>query len=85
MSIYMIDMAEIRNFGNDHQAPFWVVIVLGNEAVVQGKNKLPYTQFTSDSKYLFRFRKPNKLTTRGQDQECLRRPYPPYGGAEGFC
>ena len=38
-----------------HQAPFWVfvvvrVVVLGNQAVTRGKNKLPHAHYTSDPK-----------------------------------
>ena len=41
-------MAKIRWIGHDYQAPFWGVIlsylnfVVGNQAVTQGKNKLPH-------------------------------------------
>ena len=44
-------MVKTKSMVHDHQAPFWFVVflvVVGNEAVTQGENKLPYAQYTSD-------------------------------------
>ena len=58
-------MAVIQRIGHDHQAPFWlVVLVVGNEAVTRGENKLPHPQYTSDPQYFDRFMTPYKMTIR---------------------
>ena len=44
-----------------------VVLVVGFQAVSQGKNKLPYAQYTSDPQYFFRFWTPYKMTISGAD------------------
>ena len=42
-------MAMIQRISQDHQAPFCLVLVLlGNQSVTQGENKLPYAQYTLD-------------------------------------
>ena len=47
-------MAKIQSSGHDHQAPFWLVVVvvlvllLGYQAVTWGKNKLPNGQYMLD-------------------------------------
>ena len=50
-------MAKIRMIGHDHQAPFWLflVVVLGYQAVTRGENRLPHTQYTLDPPYFYRF------------------------------
>ena len=50
-------MAMLQRMGHDHQAQFWlvVVLVLGNQAVTQGKNKLPHAQYTLDPNFFDRF------------------------------
>ena len=60
-------MAMIQRIGHDHQAPFWLVVlvVLGNEAVTRGENKLPHAQYTSDPQYFDRFWNPYKITSMG--------------------
>ena len=45
-------MAETRQIGNDHQAPFWhlvVVLVLGNQVATRGENKLLNAQYISNT------------------------------------
>ena len=45
-------MAMMQRIGIDYQAPFWlVVLVVGNQAVTQGENKLPHAQYTLDPQY----------------------------------
>ena len=69
-------MAQISRIVHDHQAPFWVfllvillvvLLVLQGQAVTQGKNKLPQGQFTLDPQYFYRFWTPYKMTRRGAD------------------
>ena len=56
-------MAKIRRIGHDHHAPFQVDLVLvvlllavfKNQAVTQGKNKLPHDYYTSDPQDFYRF------------------------------
>ena len=53
-------MAKIYRIGHDHQAPFWdvvivVLVVLGNQAVTRGENKLLHAQYTLETKDFYRF------------------------------
>ena len=48
-------MANIRGISHDHQAPFLVVVVVGFQAVTQGKNKLPHDYYTLDPPIFYRF------------------------------
>ena len=62
-------MAKIQRMGHDNQVPFGHVLVVGvvvveNQAVTRGKNKLPNTQYISDSQYFYRFRTPYKTRPR---------------------
>ena len=53
--------AKIRRIGHDHHEPFQVVlvvvvvVVLKNQAVTRGKNKLPHDYYTSDPQDFYRF------------------------------
>ena len=63
-------MAKIQRIGNDHQAPFWhivllVLLLVGNEAVTRGENKLPHEQYTLEPEDFYRLLTPYKVTTRG--------------------
>ena len=61
--------------------PCWVIV--GNQAVTQGENKLPHEYYTSESQYFYRFRAPYKITTKGADQRCPPTPLTtPMGRAE---
>ena len=70
-------MAKIRGIGHDHQAPFWVVlllvvllvvlVVVRGQAVTRGENKLPHGQYTLDPQYFYLFWTPYKMTSRGAD------------------
>ena len=58
-------MAKIRKIGHDLHTLFWGSGRMKIQAVTGGENKLPYIQYTSDLKYVPRFGKPIKKTTRG--------------------
>ena len=65
-------MAQTCRIGHDHQAHFWVVLLLvvlvvQGQAVTQGENKLPHGQYTLDPQYFYRFWTPYKMTSRGAD------------------
>ena len=54
-NIRVFAMAMIQRIGHDHQAPFWLVVLVGNQAVTRGENKLPHAQYTLGPQYFYRF------------------------------
>ena len=84
-------MAKIQRIGNDHQAPFWHIVLLvlfllvvGNEAVTGGKNKLPHEQYTLEPTIFTNYEPPLKLLIGGLTRCGPDPPNPPYGGAKVF-
>ena len=50
-------MGIIQMISHDHQAPFWLVLVvlLGNQVVTRGENKLSHAQYTMEPIFFFFF------------------------------
>ena len=48
-------MAIIQKLTMIIRPPFWLVLVVGNQAVTRGKNKLTHLHYTSDHQYVYRF------------------------------
>ena len=44
--MFVFAMGRIQTIGHDHQAPFWHLLLLANQAVTKGKNKLPHAHCT---------------------------------------
>ena len=56
-NLVIFAMAKIQRIGHDHKAPFWHLLLVGdeNQAVTRSENRLPHAQFTSDPQYFDRF------------------------------
>ena len=65
-------MAKILRINLELQATSWHVLV-GNQGVRRGKNKLPHAQYALNPQYFYIFGKTFKINTRGADQKC---PWP---------
>ena len=59
-------MAKIQRIGHDHQAPFWHLLLLGeNQAVTRGENKLPHDYYTLNPQVFTDSEPPIKLLIGG--------------------
>ena len=77
-------MAKIRRIGHDHHAHFQVVlVVVTNQAVTRGENKLPHEYYTLDPQIFTDSEPPIKLLIGGLIRGAPDPPLPPkyfFGG-----